>query len=158
MLTKKELQFIIDQGEGYNTEFKLSYTSNLAKEICAMANATGGKILIGVSDDGAIKPIKITNRLKSEIQSLVRNFDPSFNVIIDEFDGVLVIDVPEGNEKPYSASGKFYLRQGASSQQLSRNEIRNFFIQEGLIMFDDQANKEFDINHTLNCAKGGFVF
>ena len=127
MLSKKELQFIVDQGEGYNTEFKLSYSSNSAKEICAMANATGGKVLIGVSDDGIIKPIKITNKLKSEIQNIVRNFDPSFNVIIEESDGVLVIDVPEGNEKPYSVGGKFYLRQGANSQQLSRNEIRNFF-------------------------------
>ncbi len=150
MLTRKELKFIIDQGEGYNTEFKLSYTSNLAKEICAMANATGGKILIGVSDIGKIQPIRITNKLKSEIQTLVRNFDPGFNVIIEESDGVLIIDVPEGNEKPYSVGGKFYLRQGANSQQLSRNEIRDFFIQEGLIMFDDQANNDFDINKDID--------
>jgi len=150
MLTKKELQFIVEQGEGYNTEFKLSYTSNLAKEICAMANATGGKILIGVTDDGNIKPIRVTNKLKSEIQNLVRNFDPSFNVILEESGGVLIVDVPEGNEKPYSVGGKFYLRQGANSQQLSRNEIRNFFIQEGLIMFDDQANEDFDINKDVD--------
>lgn len=43
------------EGEGYNFEFKESYSPNLAKEICAMANATGGKNLIGVTDDGKIK-------------------------------------------------------------------------------------------------------
>jgi len=56
-MTHDEFQFILQQGEGYNLEFKESYNSNLAKEICAMANANGGKILIGITDDGKIKPI-----------------------------------------------------------------------------------------------------
>jgi len=121
-MTKKELQFLIQQGEGYNIEFKEGYNSSIAKEICAMANATGGKILIGVTDAGTVKPIKITNKLKSEIIDLARKFDPNLKVSIEESEGILVIDVPSGPDKPYSASGKYYFRQGANSQQLSRNE------------------------------------
>ena len=56
-MNNKELDFLIQEGEGFNLEFKESYNSNLAREICAMANANGGKVLIGVTDDGKIKPI-----------------------------------------------------------------------------------------------------
>lgn len=85
-MTKKELDFLIQEGEGFNLEFKESYNSSIAKEICAMANASGGKVLIGVTDTGKIKPVNITNKLRSEIMDLVRNFDPSLKVAIEEIE------------------------------------------------------------------------
>src|ERR1035437_8775506 len=120
-MTKEELDFLIQQGEGYNLEFKESYNPSVAREICAMANAAGGKILIGVTDDGMVKPVELNNKIRSEIQDLVRNFDPDFTVDVSELSGVIVIDVPDGEKKPYSTNGKFYMRQGANSQQLSRD-------------------------------------
>ena len=47
-------------GEGFTTEFKRSMPSNLGREICAFANATGGVILIGVTDDGEIVGLHTT--------------------------------------------------------------------------------------------------
>ncbi|MDZ7611986.1 MAG: helix-turn-helix domain-containing protein [Candidatus Moranbacteria bacterium] len=149
-ISKKELQFIINQGEGYNVEFKENYSSGITKEICAMANATGGKILIGVSDEGETKPVKITNKLKSEIQDLARNLDPSLSIYVLESEKILAIDVPEGSAKPYSTGGKFYLRQGSNSQQLSRSEIRVFFQKEGLVLFDEKPNNKFDLSKDLS--------
>jgi len=149
-MNNKELDFLIQEGEGFNLEFKESYNSNIAKEICAMANANGGKVLIGVTDDGKMKPATLSNKLKSEIQDLVRKFDPSFSVEISEFEGVIIIDVPEGKKKPYSTGGKFYMRQGACSQQLTRDEIRDLFMDEGLIRFDEKINKKFDLDKDFN--------
>jgi ATP-dependent DNA helicase RecG len=149
-MNNKELDFLIQEGEGFNLEFKESYNSNIAKEICAMANANGGKVLIGVTDDGKMKPATLSNKLKSEIQDLVRKFDPSFSVEVSEFEGVIIIDVPEGKKKPYSTGGKFYMRQGACSQQLSRDEIRDLFMDEGLIRFDEKINKKFDLDKDFN--------
>lgn len=149
-MNNKELDFLIQEGEGFNLEFKESYNSNIAKEICAMANANGGKVLIGVTDDGKMKPATLSNKLKSEIQDLVRKFDPSFSVGISEFEGVIIIDVPEGKKKPYSTGGKFYMRQGACSQQLSRDEIRDLFMDEGLIRFDEKISKKFDLDKDFN--------
>ncbi len=40
---------------------------------------------------------------------------------------VLCITVPAQHGKPYSFGGKFFIREGASSQQMSRGEIREFF-------------------------------
>ena len=65
-MNKKELQFILQQGEGQFIEFKENFDSkNLSKEISAFTNASGGKIYLGITDNGEIKGINITNKLKS---------------------------------------------------------------------------------------------
>ncbi|PIN76891.1 transcriptional regulator [Candidatus Woesearchaeota archaeon CG10_big_fil_rev_8_21_14_0_10_36_11] len=148
-MNKKELDFLLKEREGYNLEFKET-DSNLAKEICALANANGGKVLLGVTDEGKIKGVNITNKFKSQITDLARNFDPKFQVTLEEIDKILVVNVPEGKNKPYSANGKFHLRIGPNSQQLSRDEIREFFLKEGLILWDEKENKDFDLEKDFN--------
>ena len=149
-MNKKEILSLIKTGEGHNLEFKESFSSEIYKEICSFANANGGRILLGVTDKNKIKCIEITNRLKSQIHDLVRNFDPKIEVSIKEVDRILVINVPEGKNKPYSVNGRFYLRQGTNSQQLSRDEIRDFFQKEGKITFDEKIDAKFDFKNDFN--------
>ena len=53
-MKKKELQELVEQGEGYFVEFKKQAGESLNREMVAFANASGGKIIIGVADDGRI--------------------------------------------------------------------------------------------------------
>ena len=149
-MNKKEILSLIKNGEGHNLEFKESFSSEIYKEICAFANANGGRILLGVTDKNQIKCIEITTRLKSQIHDLVRNFDPKIEVSTEEVDNILIIKVPEGKNKPYSVNGRFYLRQGTNSQQLSRDEIREFFQKEGKITFDEKIDAKFDFKNDFN--------
>ena len=55
----------------------------------------------------------------------------------------MIVTVPESRHKPHSSSGKFYLREGASCQQMNRDEIREFFYREGLIYFDEKINERY---------------
>ncbi len=144
-MDKRELEFLLKEGEGYNLEFKESDSSDLAKEVCAFANATGGKILIGVTDKGEVMGINITNRLKSQITDIARNFNPKLEISLEEVGNVLIVNIPEGKNKPYSVNGKFFMRYGPNSQQLGRDEIREFFYKEGLVLWDEQENKEFNV-------------
>ena len=131
---------LIKTGEGYTIELKESINSSLGKEICSFANAQGGKIIIGVEDKtNIVKGFKLTNKDKSKIQDIVRNIDPSFNVQIEQIQNIVIIYVPEGKNKPYTVNGHFYIRQGANSQQLNRNEIRSFFQKENLMHFEKQT-------------------
>ena len=148
-----KIKLLVAQGEGYNLEFKESFSASIAKEICAFANANGGEILVGVRDDGKIKGLNINNNLKSQIQDLARNMDPSLNIVIDYVESVLIIKVPEGADKPYSANGKFYLRYGPNSQQLSRGEIKSFFQEEGHVLFDEKPNLLFKLDKDFNNTK-----
>ena len=149
-MDKKELEFLLKEREGFNLEFKESDSADLAKEICAFANAMGGKILLGVTDKGEVKGINITNRLKSQITDIARNFDPKLEISLEEVGNILVISVPEGKNKPYSVNGKFFMRYGPNSQQLGRDEIRELFHKEGLIKFDVKPNQTFQIDKDFN--------
>ena len=149
-MIKEEFELLLKQGESYNHEFKQSFSSDIAKEICAFANATGGKIFLGITDTNQKVGIEITNRLKSQIHDIARNFDPRLEISLKEFENVLIIEVPEGKDKPYSANGKFYMRKGTNAQQLKRDEIREFFQKEGKISFDENQNEKFDIQNDFN--------
>ncbi len=62
-MNKIELMEIINNGENSTVEFKRDNlrAEQLAKEIVAFANSYGGRILIGVENDGEISGIKKSN-------------------------------------------------------------------------------------------------
>ncbi|RKX38625.1 MAG: hypothetical protein DRP20_02625 [Thermotogae bacterium] len=49
-MNKKELQLVLEEGEGYKIEFKESL-AGIDKEMVAFANSSGGKIFLGIRDD-----------------------------------------------------------------------------------------------------------
>ncbi|MBU4479782.1 MAG: putative DNA binding domain-containing protein [Candidatus Omnitrophica bacterium] len=68
-MNKTDLRFILQEGEGYRIEFKEAL-SGLDREMVAFANASGGKIFVGIADDKTVKGVRITNTLKSQIQDI----------------------------------------------------------------------------------------
>ena len=148
-MNQSALSDLLALGEGFTTEFKRSGTTGLGREICAFANATGGTILLGVADDGEVCGVGNQNPLKSEVQSIARSADPPIAVEIENAGEVLCVRVPAQQSKPYSFGGKFFIREGASSQQMSREEIREFFFKEGLIRFDETACPSFELERDL---------
>ena len=149
-MNKKDLQSLIETGEGFTLEFKERISSSLGKDMCAFANASGGTILIGVNDQGKKIGYSLSNADKSKIQDIARNMDPSFMVEVDQVEDVVVITVDEGKDKPYSVNGNFYMRIGANSQKLKRDEIRSFFQKQQLVVFDEKINKSFSLKHDFN--------
>jgi ATP-dependent DNA helicase RecG len=143
-MNKKELDFILQEGEGFKIEFKESM-KHLDKEIVALANASGGRIFAGVDDDGKIKGIKITNELKSQVQDIANNCDPLINIKLSVFNDVLIINVPESSDKPHKCSSGFYLRKGANSQKMKREEIVDFIFSQGKRKFDSLPHKNFKL-------------
>ncbi len=129
-MDKKELNFILQKGEGFKIEFKQAFDKSIAKEMVAFANAKGGKIFLGINDKGKIKGINVTNKLKSQIQDLANHCDPQVKIKLEILKDILVIDVLEGKDKPYKCSSGFYLKQGANSQKMTRDEILDFAIVE----------------------------
>jgi predicted HTH transcriptional regulator len=110
--------------------------SSLARELVAFANSTGGKILLGVRDDGTVVGARDTNELRARIEDLARNCDPPVKVLAERVGKVVVLTVRESENKPVQCREGFFWRQGAATQKLSRDEIRDFFRSEGAIRFD----------------------
>jgi len=144
-MNKKEFMGLLRTGEGYFIEFKESFDpKSISKEFVAFANSSGGKIMLGVQDSGEAKGIKITNKLKSQIQDLADNCDPKIEINFEEFEDFLIININEGKNKPYSCSSGFYLRVGANSQKMERDEILALAKEEGKINFDEEICRNFD--------------
>lgn len=62
-MNKGELKEVLEHGENSGIEFKRDdiRPEQLAKEIVALANFQGGKILLGVEDDGSVSDIQREN-------------------------------------------------------------------------------------------------
>ncbi|MCK4745038.1 putative DNA binding domain-containing protein [Candidatus Parcubacteria bacterium] len=69
-MNKKELNFILQEGEGQFIEFKENLNKSFSREIVAFANASGGKIFLGVNDKSERIDFNITNKIKSQIQDI----------------------------------------------------------------------------------------
>lgn len=134
---------ITELGEGQFIEFKESPDKSLQKEFVAFANASGGVLYLGITDSGKPIGIEITNRLKSQIQDIARNCDPPVIINLVETNHLLAIEVPEGKNKPYSCSNGFFMRMGANSQKMTRNEILSLAIKSGKIRYDEQICTNF---------------
>ena len=149
-MTREHLHDLIARGEGPALELKRSLTKDLGRELCAFANCDGGTLLIGISDRGRIVGVTDHNRVKSRIQSIARSTDPPIDVEIDAMDEVIRVQIPAQDRKPYSFGGRFFRRDGSSSQQMARAEIEDLFYATGRLHFDRTPCAAFDIERHLS--------
>lgn len=148
-----DLKILIQEGEGTTLEFKEGPSASLAREIVALANTIGGKVLLGVRDDGTVAGVQDSNTLRARIQDTARNCDPPVKVVVEPAGEVIVIHVQESDAKPVQCSDGFFWRQGAVTQKLSRTEIRDFFHSEGTIRFDLSPCPRFRYPQDFDRAK-----
>ena len=110
---------LIFEGEGVSLDFKKTITSceKIAKTMVSFANNKGGRLLIGVADDGTIKGVKSEDEERYMITKAAHLYArPALEPIFEEvyFDNklVLVVDTPESNLKPHYAlaeDGKWWV-------------------------------------------------
>ncbi|MDR2523387.1 MAG: helix-turn-helix domain-containing protein [Synergistaceae bacterium] len=146
------LESILSEGESYTVEFKESPDKSLSSEVCAFANASGGKVYIGVHDKGYVVGTDTSNAARSRIQDTINKIEPRLNVSIDVVDDIIMLTVPEGTHKPYSCPTGFYLRSGPNSQKLGRDSIVEFFQSEGRVRYDEIVRDDLPIDERFNDA------
>ena len=83
-----DLDILLQEGEGVMLEYKEGLSSSFARELVALANTAGGRILLGVRDDGTVKVIADTNQLRARIQDIAHNCDPPVKVLVQRIEEV----------------------------------------------------------------------
>lgn len=144
-MLKSELLEIIANGENSGVEFKRDdlREEQLAKEVVAMANFQGGRVLLGVEDDGTITGIQ-RDDLERWVMDTVfgRYVHPMIipfyeEVRIDEELRVAVITVSQGTTKPYVLQSKnredAYIRAGTTSRLATREQQARLFALGGML-------------------------
>ena len=148
----EDLDAILSEGESYTVEFKENPDKELPSEVCAFANASGGRVFIGVDDKGRIVGTDTSNAARSRIQDTINKIEPRLRVDIEVLDRLIVLTVPEGTQKPYSCPAGFFLRSGPNSQKLDRDSIIEFFQGEGRIRYDEIVRDDLLIAERFNEA------
>ena len=107
-----QLKQMIFQGESVNLDFKKTITSceKIAKTMVSFANNKGGKLFIGVADDGTVKGVKSEDEEKFMIEKAATFFakpmlEPTFDEVYIDDKMVLVVDIPMSDMKPHYALG-----------------------------------------------------
>ena len=105
----QQLTQLVALGEGLHLEFKrkVPKAERLAKEIIAFANTHGGRLLLGIDDDGTITGVRDAHETEFALrQALDAHCDPPVpinitNVPISKRREVLIVHVPESGAKPH---------------------------------------------------------
>jgi ATP-dependent DNA helicase RecG len=122
---------LVAAGEGEGVEFELgnAASESVAKVVCAFLNHRGGKVILGVDDNGRLVGVRDAKRVALQLQArLGSSITPSALWTVEglEADGkeFIIVEVPEGMDKPYVANGAIYFsRSGKRVVPATRDEI-----------------------------------
>jgi ATP-dependent DNA helicase RecG len=110
-------------------------------------------LLLGVADSGKIVGEKLTNKMKAEINALARNCDPQINIkSIQQIGEVVVLEIAEGEEKPYSSSSGYYCRLDAVTQKMTQKEVNMRFRENNNFYFESSPCNNMTIQN-ISLAK-----
>lgn len=153
--------------EGKNVEFKREYMDDIKYAVIAFANTNGGKLYIGINDDGTIYGVdnvddtmlRLTNMIRDIVRPDVTMFT-DYSVEKMEHKDVIVLTVQRGTARPYYLHSKgirpegVYVRQGASSVPASETAILNMIRETSGDCYEDARS----INQQLTFEKANEYF
>ena len=87
---------------------------------------------------------------KSRLQSTACSAEPPIEMEVESVDRVLRVVVQPQKRKPYSFGGRFFMRIGANSQQMSNAEVEDLFYAVGRLHFDGKPCADFSVENDLD--------
>ncbi len=106
---KHYLQSLINEGEHQQQDFKyrVSDARKLAKSVSAFANTDGGRLLIGVRDDGQMSGVRSEEEIYMMHQAAYRYCRPEASIKFDTYHvgrhTIVVATVPPSEKRPVCA-------------------------------------------------------
>lgn len=111
MDSRRFLQSLISEGEHQQQDFKyrVSDAQKLAKSVSAFANTDGGRLLIGVRDDGHMSGVRDEEEIYMMHQAAYRYCRPEASIKFDTYhvEGrtIVVATVPPSDKRPVCTVG-----------------------------------------------------
>lgn len=141
--------------ESKTVELKEIVVDDIKKEIIAFANCNGGKLYVGVQDDGTVVGLDNPNEAALQISNMARDtIKPDVTMFLHyetlNHNGmqIVAVDIQRGTERPYYIAKKglrpegVYVRQGYSSVPATDTMIRR--------MIKDTDGDRFEDMRCLN--------
>jgi ATP-dependent DNA helicase RecG len=123
--------------ESETVELKEVVVDDIKKEIIAFANCDGGKLYIGVRDDGTVIGLDNADSVSLQISNMARDaIKPDitmflhYETTVENGKNIVAVDIQRGTDRPYYLAKKgmrpegVYVRQGYSSVPATDTAIR----------------------------------
>lgn len=143
--------------ESETIELKRIVLDDIKKEIIAFANCNGGKLYIGVEDDGTVVGVENPDETALQISNMVRDsIKPDLTMFLhyetlkENGTQIIAVDIQRGTDRPYYIAKKglrpegVYVRQGYSSVPATDTMIRR--------MIKETDGDRFEAMRSLNQA------
>lgn len=129
-MTWEDILALLEQGEGQSVEFEKSIPAedDIARDMVAFANTDGGKLVFGLDDKNKhLTGVEIIGNFDDWIRKIANNhckpaINPNIEMIEKADKKIIVLTVPEGEDKPYRSDEICYIRDGSTSRPAKDNE------------------------------------
>lgn len=135
--------------EQQNEEWKEVWRDEYLRWICGFANAQGGRIYIGIDDNGKVVGVDNYSRLMEDIPNkIVQNLGIVADVNLLEENGLFYIEI---NVAPASYAvnykGEYHYRSGSTRQQLKGSALSDFLLRKAgrQVRWDAEPEAAFNI-------------
>ena len=137
--------------ENLYTEYKSSFSDAVIETLVAFANSKGGRVLIGVDDNG--KPVKNflihEETVQQWLNEIKNKTQPSIipDAETDEIEGkeIVILSIKEFPVKPVSFRGRYYKRVQNSNHQLNLSEISNMHLSTFNASWDSYSTNDYTL-------------
>ena len=125
--------------EHQNIEYKQTWRDEYLKWVCGFANAQGGKIYIGIDDNGNVTGLENYKKLLEDIPNKAVS---SMGIVIDvnlrrKSNKHYLEIVVQPNKVPISYHGIYHYRSGSTKQELNGAALHDFLLKKMGISWDD---------------------
>jgi ATP-dependent DNA helicase RecG len=147
LLREQEVAYLVTAPEGQTLEWKSPriHPRDLATTLIAFANADGGRLLIGIEDDGTVSgldPVADREQVERLLRAAYEYCTPSVQIEYQfaPYRGrqVLVVDVPVSSRVHSHTNGRVYLRVLDRDQPLSADETLRVAFAKGQASYETQ--------------------
>ena len=154
--------------ESETVELKSVVVDDIKKEIIAFANCEGGKLYIGVQDDGTVIGLDDPDGAALQVSNMVRDaIKPDLTMFLhyetlnEDGKQIVAVDIQQGTKRPYYIAKKglrpegVYVRQGYFSVPATNTAIHRMIKETDGDHFEDMRSLNQEL--TFEAAKKQFA-
>lgn len=119
-------------------ELKSDWSDECLRSLCAFANADGGKLILGIDDEGKILGAKNSKKLLEDIPNKINNhlgIIPKVTLNFTDGKEIISIEIPQASSQ-VSYRSKFYVRSGSTNQELNGDDLIRFLYSKNRISWE----------------------
>ncbi|MDR3187680.1 MAG: putative DNA binding domain-containing protein, partial [Prevotellaceae bacterium] len=125
--------------ESQHIEWKECWREDNLRTLSAFANTAGGKLCVGVRDDGSVCGVDSSSKLLEDLPNkIISILGIQASVRLQEKEGLPYVEVEVTKSAyPVSFHGRFYIRSGSTTQELKGNALQHLLLTANNLTWDE---------------------